>query len=72
MQVGLKGNADVNNVSLAGVPVFLLACEQAPECATMCLRMLESGADPNATNEVRRAVGCGWAGVGWGGRGLDA
>ncbi|XP_062322967.1 ankyrin repeat and EF-hand domain-containing protein 1a [Osmerus eperlanus] len=52
MQVGLKGNADVNNVSLAGVPVFLLACEQAPECATMCLRMLESGADPNATNEA--------------------
>ncbi|XP_067273893.1 ankyrin repeat and EF-hand domain-containing protein 1a isoform X3 [Pseudorasbora parva] len=51
LQVALKGNADVNNVSETGMPVFLLACEQAQDCEGMCLSILERGADPNATNQ---------------------
>ncbi|KAA0708464.1 Ankyrin repeat and EF-hand domain-containing protein 1 [Triplophysa tibetana] len=52
LQVALMGNADVNNASTNGMPVFLLACEQAQDCEGMCLRILERGADPNATNQV--------------------
>lgn len=52
LQVALTGNADVNNVSETGMPVFLLACEQAQDCEGMCLSILERGADPNATNQV--------------------
>ncbi|XP_056125405.1 ankyrin repeat and EF-hand domain-containing protein 1a isoform X2 [Rhinichthys klamathensis goyatoka] len=51
LQVALKGNIDVNNVSETGMPVFLLACEQAQDCEGMCLSILERGADPNATNQ---------------------
>ncbi|XP_048063114.1 ankyrin repeat and EF-hand domain-containing protein 1a [Megalobrama amblycephala] len=51
LQVALTGNADVNNVSEAGMPVFLLACEQSQDCEGMCLSILERGADPNATNQ---------------------
>ncbi|XP_016354773.1 ankyrin repeat and EF-hand domain-containing protein 1 [Sinocyclocheilus anshuiensis] len=51
LQVALNGNADVNNVSETGMPVFLLACEQAQDCEGMCLSILERGADPNATNQ---------------------
>uniref|UniRef100_A0A8C2IFY4 Ankyrin repeat and EF-hand domain containing 1a n=1 Tax=Cyprinus carpio TaxID=7962 RepID=A0A8C2IFY4_CYPCA len=49
--VALNGNADVNNVSETGMPVFLLACKQAQDCEGMCLSILERGADPNATNQ---------------------
>nr|XP_055042738.1 ankyrin repeat and EF-hand domain-containing protein 1a isoform X1 [Misgurnus anguillicaudatus]XP_055042739.1 ankyrin repeat and EF-hand domain-containing protein 1a isoform X1 [Misgurnus anguillicaudatus]XP_055042740.1 ankyrin repeat and EF-hand domain-containing protein 1a isoform X1 [Misgurnus anguillicaudatus]XP_055042741.1 ankyrin repeat and EF-hand domain-containing protein 1a isoform X1 [Misgurnus anguillicaudatus] len=52
LQVALMGNADANNVSETGMPVFLLACEQAQDCEEMCLSILESGADPNASNQV--------------------
>lgn len=52
LQVALNGNADVNNVSETGMPVFLLACEQAQDCEGMCLSILDRGADPNATNQV--------------------
>ncbi|KAL1253882.1 hypothetical protein QQF64_016111 [Cirrhinus molitorella] len=51
LQVALNSNADVNNVSETGMPVFLLACEQAQDCEGMCLSILERGADPNATNQ---------------------
>ncbi|XP_060736585.1 ankyrin repeat and EF-hand domain-containing protein 1 isoform X2 [Tachysurus vachellii] len=52
LQVAINSKADVNNVSTAGKPVFLLACEQANECENICIRMLESGADPNATDRL--------------------
>ncbi|XP_051500684.1 ankyrin repeat and EF-hand domain-containing protein 1-like isoform X2 [Myxocyprinus asiaticus] len=52
LQVALNGNADVNNVSAKGMPVFLLACEQAQDCEGMCLSILEKGADPSATNQA--------------------
>ncbi|KAM6964990.1 ankyrin repeat and EF-hand domain-containing protein 1 [Aplochiton taeniatus] len=51
LQAVLHNMADVNNMSAAGVPVFLLMCEQAHDLTPMCLSMLEAGADPNATNE---------------------
>ncbi|XP_056337113.1 ankyrin repeat and EF-hand domain-containing protein 1a [Danio aesculapii] len=51
LQVVLNGNADVNNVSETGIPVFLLACEQAQDCEEMCISILKRGADPNATNQ---------------------
>ncbi|TRY99825.1 hypothetical protein DNTS_014885 [Danionella cerebrum] len=51
LQEVLKGNVDVNNTSETGMPVFLLACEQAQDCEGMCLSILERGADPNATNK---------------------
>ncbi|XP_029318435.1 ankyrin repeat and EF-hand domain-containing protein 1 isoform X2 [Cottoperca gobio] len=51
LQVALKGQADVNNVSALGTHVFQLMCEKAQECTTMCLIMLRGGADPNATNQ---------------------
>lgn len=50
------GNADVNNASANGLPVFLLACEQAQDCEGMCLSILERGADPNVTNQVPHSV----------------
>ncbi|XP_062857313.1 ankyrin repeat and EF-hand domain-containing protein 1a [Trichomycterus rosablanca] len=52
LQVALNNKADVNNVSHAGLPVFLQACENARECEDMCLSLLERGANPNATNQV--------------------
>ncbi|XP_053366177.1 ankyrin repeat and EF-hand domain-containing protein 1 [Clarias gariepinus] len=52
LQVALNNKADANNVSSAGKPVFLLACEHAKECENICMRILESGADPNATDQV--------------------
>ncbi|XP_044185961.1 ankyrin repeat and EF-hand domain-containing protein 1a [Thunnus albacares] len=51
LQVALKCQADVNNVSTQGTHVFQLMCEKAQECAPMCLIMLDGGADPNATNQ---------------------
>uniref|UniRef100_UPI003AAB4BB1 ankyrin repeat and EF-hand domain containing 1a n=1 Tax=Centroberyx gerrardi TaxID=166262 RepID=UPI003AAB4BB1 len=51
LQVALKCQADVNNVSVEGTHVFQLMCEKALDCAPMCLSMLEGGADPNATNQ---------------------
>ncbi|KAL0967663.1 hypothetical protein UPYG_G00255190 [Umbra pygmaea] len=52
LQVALHGKADVNNISLAGMPVFLLACQNAADCSPMCHSMLDKGADPNSTNQV--------------------
>uniref|UniRef100_A0A8B9KA83 Ankyrin repeat and EF-hand domain containing 1a n=1 Tax=Astyanax mexicanus TaxID=7994 RepID=A0A8B9KA83_ASTMX len=55
LQAALNSMADVNNVSQAGVPLLMQACENALECEGMCLSLLERGADPNATNQV---TGC--------------
>ncbi|XP_017331642.1 ankyrin repeat and EF-hand domain-containing protein 1 isoform X2 [Ictalurus punctatus] len=52
LQVALNSKADINNVSNAGKPVFLLACEHAKQCENICISILESGADPNATDQV--------------------
>ncbi|KAI4903603.1 hypothetical protein NFI96_013569 [Prochilodus magdalenae] len=52
LQVALNSHANVNNVSRAGKPVFLQACEHADECESMCLSILERGADPNATEQA--------------------
>uniref|UniRef100_A0A8C3ALM8 Ankyrin repeat and EF-hand domain containing 1a n=1 Tax=Cyclopterus lumpus TaxID=8103 RepID=A0A8C3ALM8_CYCLU len=51
LQVALKCQADVNNVSAEGTHVFQLMCEKAKECGPLCLIMLCAGADPNATNQ---------------------
>ncbi|XP_018590619.1 ankyrin repeat and EF-hand domain-containing protein 1 [Scleropages formosus] len=52
LQLALNGMADVNNVSLVGKPVFLQACEQAGDCESMCMSLLERGANPNATSQA--------------------
>ncbi|XP_006625836.2 ankyrin repeat and EF-hand domain-containing protein 1 [Lepisosteus oculatus] len=52
LQISLKHKADVNNCSRKGKPVFLLACEHAKDCVTICMNILENGADPNATDEI--------------------
>ncbi|XP_028826678.1 ankyrin repeat and EF-hand domain-containing protein 1 isoform X1 [Denticeps clupeoides] len=52
LQTALDGRADVNGVSAAGKPVFLSACENARNCESMCISILERGADPCAVNEV--------------------
>ncbi|XP_074541499.1 ankyrin repeat and EF-hand domain-containing protein 1 [Halichoeres trimaculatus] len=51
LQVALKCQADVNNVSAQGNHIFQLLCEKAAECSPMCHIMLDAGTDPNATNE---------------------
>ncbi|XP_041661631.1 ankyrin repeat and EF-hand domain-containing protein 1a [Cheilinus undulatus] len=51
LQVALQYKADVNNVSAQGLHVLQLMCERAEECTSMCLIMLNAGADPNATNQ---------------------
>ncbi|XP_056135341.1 ankyrin repeat and EF-hand domain-containing protein 1-like [Lampris incognitus] len=51
LQVALNSKTNVNNVSLAGMPLFLLACQNARECSSMCLSILERGANPNAVDE---------------------
>ncbi|KAA8583450.1 hypothetical protein FQN60_015996 [Etheostoma spectabile] len=52
LQVALKCQVDVNDVSAQGRHVFQLMCEKAQECTPMCLIMLGEGADPNATNQL--------------------
>ncbi|KAM3860927.1 ankyrin repeat and EF-hand domain-containing protein 1-like [Diretmus argenteus] len=54
LQVALHYQADVNNVSVEGIPVFQLMCEMCVEYQDFtpgCLSMLDRGADPNATNQ---------------------
>ncbi|KAL6096267.1 ankef1 [Pungitius sinensis] len=51
LQMALKGQADVNNVSAQGTHVFQSMCEKAQQCSPMCLIVLVAGADPNATNQ---------------------
>lgn len=57
LQVALMFHADANNVSSQGTHVFQLMCEKAHECTPMCLVMLDGGADPNATNQVKNRMG---------------
>ncbi|XP_076004848.1 ankyrin repeat and EF-hand domain-containing protein 1-like [Genypterus blacodes] len=52
LEVALKHQADVNNVSKKGTHVLQLICEKAHRCLPMCLCMLEGGADPNASNQT--------------------
>nr|XP_023662539.1 ankyrin repeat and EF-hand domain-containing protein 1 [Paramormyrops kingsleyae] len=52
LDLALDHMADVNNVSFVGKPVLLLACEQAQDCESMCIALLQRGADPNATNQT--------------------
>ncbi|XP_072362458.1 ankyrin repeat and EF-hand domain containing 1a isoform X2 [Scyliorhinus torazame] len=56
LEIALAHGADVNICSNDGMPVFLLACEQAAACTEMCLQILEKGADPNSRFEVIRAL----------------
>ncbi|KAK1793099.1 hypothetical protein P4O66_011502 [Electrophorus voltai] len=51
LQVVLNSKANVNNVSNAGKPVFLMACERATDCENICMSILERGADPNAMDQ---------------------
>uniref|UniRef100_A0A3P8T6T5 Ankyrin repeat and EF-hand domain containing 1a n=1 Tax=Amphiprion percula TaxID=161767 RepID=A0A3P8T6T5_AMPPE len=51
LQVALKCQADVNNMSTSGIHVLQLSCEKAEECEPLCLILLDGGADPNATNQ---------------------
>ncbi|XP_069014840.1 ankyrin repeat and EF-hand domain containing 1a [Embiotoca jacksoni] len=51
LQAALKCQADVNNVSSHGTHVFQVMCEKAREYTSLCLMMLDAGADPNATNQ---------------------
>ncbi|XP_051792545.1 ankyrin repeat and EF-hand domain-containing protein 1a [Acanthochromis polyacanthus] len=51
LQVALKCQADVNNVSSNGIHVFQLSCEKAEECEPLCLTLLDGGADPNAADQ---------------------
>ncbi|NWU96962.1 ANKE1 protein, partial [Upupa epops] len=50
MKIALDCGADVNNCTAEGKPVFLQACERAHDLKEICLKFLESGADPNARN----------------------
>ncbi|XP_053315171.1 ankyrin repeat and EF-hand domain-containing protein 1, partial [Spea bombifrons] len=50
LQIALDHGAEVNNRTAEGIPVLLVACEQARECKEICLRLLEKGANPNALN----------------------
>lgn len=57
LQAALAARADVNSISSRGVHVFQLMCEKAQGRISMCLHMLENGADPNARNLVRNGRG---------------
>ncbi|XP_073725310.1 ankyrin repeat and EF-hand domain-containing protein 1 isoform X2 [Misgurnus anguillicaudatus] len=52
LQIALNFKADVNDVSDAGEPVFVFACENAKTCEDLCLSILEGGANLNAVDEV--------------------
>ena len=52
LELALQHGANVNNIAKDGTPVFLLACETAVENESMCLTLLEKGADPNCKVEV--------------------
>lgn len=51
-ELALTFAADPNNVDKNGNHVFVNACETAFENEEICLKMLESGSDPNSTNKV--------------------
>ncbi|KAK7103920.1 ankyrin repeat and EF-hand domain-containing protein 1-like isoform X2 [Littorina saxatilis] len=51
LELALTNGANVNNVAKDGTPVFLLACETANENETMCMTLLEKGADPSSRVE---------------------
>lgn len=57
LQAALAARADVNSISSRGVHVLQLMCEKAQGRISMCLHMLENGADPNARNVVRNGRG---------------
>uniref|UniRef100_A0A667Z7H9 Uncharacterized protein n=1 Tax=Myripristis murdjan TaxID=586833 RepID=A0A667Z7H9_9TELE len=52
LQLLLGADADVNNVSAAGKPVLLAACEVARQEVGVALSLLEGGADPNIGHQV--------------------
>lgn len=52
LQLLLSSDADVNNVSAAGKPVLLAACEVAQQEVGVALSLLEGGADPNIGHQV--------------------
>ncbi|XP_034018551.1 ankyrin repeat and EF-hand domain-containing protein 1a [Thalassophryne amazonica] len=51
LQMAVECQADINNVSAEGTHIFQLMCEKAQEFESMCLAMLQRGADPNAKNQ---------------------
>ncbi|XP_027015733.2 ankyrin repeat and EF-hand domain-containing protein 1-like [Tachysurus fulvidraco] len=55
MDMVLKMDVDVNNTSNTGKSVFMFACEHAEMCENFCMRLLESGADPDVADP---ATGC--------------
>ncbi|XP_063297578.1 ankyrin repeat and EF-hand domain-containing protein 1 [Pelobates fuscus] len=52
LRIVLDQGADVNNCTSEGIPILLVACEQARECQEMCLGLLGKGANPNAFHPV--------------------
>lgn len=52
LDIVLAHGANVNNTTDGGTPVLVMACEMAVENETMCLMLLEKGADPNARSSV--------------------
>ncbi|XP_062981395.1 ankyrin repeat and EF-hand domain-containing protein 1 isoform X2 [Elgaria multicarinata webbii] len=56
VQIALEFGADVNNCTIEGKPVFLQACEQAHEIKEICMKFLDRGADPNATNPILKLI----------------
>ncbi|KAL2098566.1 hypothetical protein ACEWY4_005046 [Coilia grayii] len=51
LQTVLNNKADVNNISTSGKHVFVLACEHAQDCQSMCISILKRGASQNAVDE---------------------
>lgn len=52
LEMVINLDADIHNVSSTGKSVFMFACEHAMDYEHLCIRLLESGADPNVTDPV--------------------
>ena len=52
----MSQGALANNTIDSDRPTLVAACENAKENEATCLKLLQSGADPNAKNKVSKSV----------------
>lgn len=52
MQIILTMQANCNNKSKEGTPVFVEACKEAVERKELCLLLIQNGSDPCSFEEV--------------------
>ena len=50
--IAIENGAECNNMSNDGMPLLVVACQEANENEEICQKLLEHGADPNSVHPV--------------------